>query len=93
MIEITTFRLRADVDETVFAEADGVLQTTVFYQCPGLMRRTTARSADGMWVAIATWTDEPSADATLGWATTSVGGAAAAMIDPTSVIINRFVSL
>lgn len=93
MIEITTYRLLNGVDEDMFAAADGLLQASVFYQLPGLVRRTTARSQDGTWVAIATWADEASADAAAGWTEKAFGVVASTMIDPASVATKRFVAL
>jgi hypothetical protein len=55
MIEITTYRLAAGVDDATFVAADAAVQTGFAYQQPGILRRTTARSDDGTWVTITSW--------------------------------------
>lgn len=63
VIEILTFRLAAGADETDFLEADRAVQTEFAYQQPGLLRRTTARGADGSWLVIDIWRSLEDADA------------------------------
>ena len=63
MIEILTFRLAEGVDEADFLAADRQLQTAFAYRQPGLLRRTTARSAGGEWVVIDLWRSADDADA------------------------------
>jgi len=58
-----TFRLGAGVDEAAFLAVDKRLQTDFAYQQPGLLRRTTARSADGQWIVIDLWASPADADA------------------------------
>ena len=62
MIELTTFRLRDGVDEAAFVAADAAAQAGFFYQQPGLVRRTTARGADGEWLVATIWTSADAAD-------------------------------
>lgn len=63
VIELLTFRLLADADETEFVAADAIVQTDFAYQQPGLVRRTLARDADGAWLALSVWFDDATADA------------------------------
>lgn len=65
MIEITTFRLHADIEAKAFASVDERLQTEFFYFQPGLQRRTTARSNDGTWASIIVWDSTEHADAAI----------------------------
>jgi hypothetical protein len=62
VIEIMTFRLRPGADEATFIEADRRVQTGFAYRQSGLLRRTTARSADGEWVVIDLWRSAADAD-------------------------------
>jgi len=63
MIQITTFRLRAEGIEETFLVVDTRLQTELAYHEAGLVRRTTARSAGGTWLVIEIWRSEEDADA------------------------------
>jgi hypothetical protein len=76
VIELTTFRLRAGVDEGDFVAADADAQAGFFYQQPGLVRRTTARltgAGADEWLVVAWWGSADAADA-----------AAAALADPST---------
>ncbi len=59
-IEIETFKLGAGVTRAAFTAADQARQTKFSYQRPGLMRRTTAVSAEGQWLVVTWWGDEVS---------------------------------
>ncbi|HXQ74976.1 MAG TPA: hypothetical protein VN791_00670 [Acidimicrobiales bacterium] len=61
MIEIMTFRLSPGADEEAFRAADGEVQSDFAYQQPGLLRRTTARGADGGWIVIDLWRSDAAA--------------------------------
>jgi hypothetical protein len=63
MIEITTFRLAAGADDEAFRAADTRVQSDFAYRQDGLLRRTTARSAEGAWVVIDLWRSADAADA------------------------------
>jgi hypothetical protein len=63
VIEILTFRLAEGADEADFLEADRDVQTEFAYQQPGLLRRTTARGADGSWLVIDVFRSPEDADA------------------------------
>jgi len=54
VVEIFTFRLAPDATEQAFLEADAAVQTGFYYQRPGLVRRTVARSQDG-WAVVVFW--------------------------------------
>jgi hypothetical protein len=54
-VEVTTFRLADGVDEAAFLAADARAQTDVYYQHPGVVRRTTARGEDGEWLVTVLW--------------------------------------
>jgi hypothetical protein len=62
VIEIFTFRIAAGAGEAAFLDSDQRVQTEFFYQQAGLVRRTTARSADGEWIVITIWASEADVD-------------------------------
>ncbi|HVV35200.1 MAG TPA: hypothetical protein VHC63_01270 [Acidimicrobiales bacterium] len=62
VLEITTFRLLADVDDESFLAADKAVQTEVFPNSQGYLRRTTAKADDGEWLVVVLWADEPDID-------------------------------
>lgn len=63
MIEILAFNLVDGTDEEAFILADKRVQAEFAYQQPGLLRRTTARSAGGGWIVIDLWRSAEDADA------------------------------
>jgi hypothetical protein len=62
VLEITTFRLLADVDDESFLAADKAVQTEVFPNSPGYFRRTTAQADDGEWLVVVLWGTEVDID-------------------------------
>ena len=60
ILETTAFRLVEDADQEAFLQADKRVQTDVAYHQRGLLRRTTARSAEGEWMVVVLW-DSPDA--------------------------------
>jgi hypothetical protein len=62
ILEITTFRLLADVDDESFLTADKAVQTEVFPNSPGFLRRTTARATDDEWLVVVLWGTETDID-------------------------------
>jgi hypothetical protein len=94
IIETLTFRLAPGTDEATFLEADRRAQTEFTYQQPGLIRRTTARGADGHWIVIVMWQTAADADAAVARAN---GHPAAAdfvsLLEETSVQRRRFETL
>jgi hypothetical protein len=63
VIENHTFRLAAGTDDAAFRELDARVQQEIAYQQAGLVRRTTARSADGEWLVSTIWQSAAHADA------------------------------
>jgi hypothetical protein len=94
MIEITTFRLLPGADEAGFLAADRDVQTGFAYQQPGLIRRTTARGAEGEWVVIELWRSDADADAAaIRRADDPRSAAVSSVIEPSSVRLARFTEL
>lgn len=63
MIGTHTFRLADGVHDGAFAELDARVQQEIAYRQAGLVRRTTARSADGEWLVATIWQSAAHADA------------------------------
>lgn len=83
VIELTTFRLATDADPAAFLAADEAARTRFLYQQPGLLRATTARSAeDDQWVIIVLW----------GSLEDAVGAAERARADPTVGAVQELVA-
>jgi hypothetical protein len=61
IVEVTTFKLASGVSEESFLAADGRAQTGFFYLQRGIVRRTTARGADGTWSVVTFWGSEDDA--------------------------------
>ena len=94
MIEITTFRLGAEVDEADFLEADRLVQTRFSPRRPGFLRRTTARGEDGDWLVLVLWGSAADAAAAAEAATTDRWTTAlTALVDPGSVTVRRYTEL
>jgi len=62
VVEVFTFRLAPGATEQAFLEADAAVQTDFYYQRPGIVRRTVARS-DDTWAAVIFWRTMDDADA------------------------------
>ena len=91
MIEILNFRLLDGADENGFLEADRRVQVEFAYQQPGLMRRTTARSADGEWIVVDLWQSADDADAcNKQWEQDAVTQRFMSFIDASTVRANRY---
>jgi hypothetical protein len=94
MIELMRFRLAPGADEETFLEADRRVQSHFAYRQPGLLRRTTARGADGAWIVIDVWRSGPDADAASArWDHDPVTAAFMLFVDAASVATERFVTL
>lgn len=93
-MELTTFRLRAGVDEAAFLAADAAVQAFLHRQ-PGLVRRTTTRDiASGEWAVFTLWATWEAADAAAAAGRADAGvDTFESMIDPESVHVRRFESL
>ena len=91
MLEITTFRLRGDADESAFVDADKAMQAEFHHQQPGIVRRTSARADDGEWTEIVIWGSEDVADAARAAAATDEWVASyAALIDHATIRVARY---
>jgi hypothetical protein len=94
MLEITAFRLVAGADEEAFLAADGRVQCEFAYRQPGLMRRTTARGADGAWIVIELWRADADADVAAGPRHhDEATGVFLSFVDPTTVRTRRYTTL
>jgi hypothetical protein len=62
VIENQTFRLASGVDAADFVADDARIQQEVAYRQPGILRRTTAVSADGEWLVSTLWASADHAD-------------------------------
>jgi hypothetical protein len=94
VIEIMRFRLPPGADEAAFVEADRRVQQEFAYQQPGLLRRTTARGADGAWIVIDLWRSAGDADACdARWDHDRVVQEFMALLDGPSVTVERYLSL
>jgi hypothetical protein len=94
MIEILTFRLAPGADEQAFLTADGQVQSDFAYRQPGLLRRTTARGADGSWIVIDLWRSAADADAAdTRWDGDSVAARFMSFLDPATVSTGRYTEL
>ena len=91
MIDVVTFRLRDGADPDAFRRVDEQLQQEFFYQQPGLIRRTTARSEKGEWISISHWDSPADADAAQA-KTHTLNDVAQALgaIDPLSIVARRY---
>ncbi len=58
VLEITTFRLCDESSTEDFLAADKAVQTEVFPNTKGYLRRTTARNDDGEWLVVVLWASE-----------------------------------
>ena len=94
MIEIMSFRLASGADEDAFLKADARVQMEFAYQQPGLLRRTTARSAGGQWIVIDLWRSEADADAcSARWRDDPVVGEFLSFVDQASIATERYTEL
>jgi hypothetical protein len=85
LLETTTFRLAAGVDEDAFLAADEALQEELSPR-PGFLRRTTARGEAGEWLVLTMWGSAGDADA-------APRPVPEPLVDPASVRTGRFSTL
>jgi hypothetical protein len=91
VIEIMRFRLAPGADPESFRSADGELQSDYAYHQPGLLRRTTARGADGDWIVIDLWRSAADADAVdATWGREPVSNRFLSFVDAGSVVSERY---
>jgi len=94
LIELLTFRLAPGTDDAAFLDADRRVQTEFAYHQPGLVRRTTARGADGEWIVIDFWQTAGHADACdQRWSTDPAATAFMALVDGSTVMTRRYETL
>lgn len=94
LIENVTFRLVDGADEAEFIEADSRMQQEFSYAQPGIVRRTTARSDDGDWLATTFWETEGQAAAAATAAHTDpMAKAAFAFIDVSTFGVAQYTAL
>jgi hypothetical protein len=94
MIEIMTFRLAPAADEEAFVAADAEVQSDFAYQQPGLLRRTTARSASGDWIVIDLFRSDSDADAVAArWGHDPVTARFMSFVDTATVRTQRYTTL
>ena len=89
IVEIVTFRLADGVDEERFLAADHRVQTEYFYLQRGIVRRTTARGADGGWLVLTFWDSIEDADS----AASALPEEYASLIDGTTIRTERYSTL
>jgi hypothetical protein len=58
----TTFRLVDGVSDVDFKQVDARFQEEFAYQQKGMLRRTTARNDDGVWLVMTLWDSAESAE-------------------------------
>ena len=83
IIEVRTFRLVGV--EAAFAEADKSEQHDLCVRNRGLIRRTTARGADGEWLVLTLWDSQDAIE--------EPGSELAALVDPASVDVRFYEDL
>lgn len=94
VIETTVFDLAEGADEAAFIAADAIVQQSVAYQQPGLMRRTLARGDGRSWLVLTVWNSGEAADAGhRAAAATPEVEAMLAFVDRSSVQRRRFEAL
>jgi len=94
MIEVSKFRLRADIRPEDFLERNADYQQHFVYQQEGLVRRTVASGLDGEWIAITWWRSMRDARASATSAQTSpVAVGFNAYLEPTSILNEYFKEL
>ncbi len=94
VIEILTFRLIEGVEEIAFLEADRRVQAEFAYRQPGMLRRTTARGADGEWLVLDLWRSAQAADdCDARWGRDEVTAAFMSFVDGTTVRTARYETL
>jgi hypothetical protein len=94
VIETMTFKLRAGVTDELFRAADHAVQVDFAYHQPGMIRRTTARGAHGVWMVLDMWDSPEHADACLdGWHHEPAPLAFTALLEEDTVRTERYETL
>jgi hypothetical protein len=89
LIEIVTFNLAPGADEAAFLAADQRLQADIAIAQRGLIRRTTARGADGGWLVLTLWASDAAADGAPSLEDAGVSG----FVDRATLARSRYTSL
>jgi hypothetical protein len=91
VIETTTFRLGAGVDDARFLRADERVRTGFLYRQRGMLRATTARGDAGEWIVVVLWASPDDADAAAAGAGNDEGSAEVmALLDQDTVDRRRY---
>ena len=94
IVELLTFRPRAGVTEDELRAAEARVYEDFAMHQTGMVRRTTARSADGEWLVVQLWYDLASADAAAAAAGSHPAPAALhALAEPASLSTRRYEDL
>jgi hypothetical protein len=65
VVEWAPFRLAPGTEEAALLESAEAVQRDFLQHQPGFVRRELLRAADGQWVDLLVWSDEPSAMAAM----------------------------
>jgi hypothetical protein len=94
VIEVSRFRLNADVRPEAFLVQNADFQQRFVYQQDGLQRRTVASGLDGEWIAISWWRSMKDARRSQSEASTSsVATAFTSMLDTSTIETEYFKEL
>jgi hypothetical protein len=94
VIETITFRLADGVAERDFLDADARVQSDFAYQQRGIVRRTTARGADGQWLVVVMWeSDDDAENAAIAFADHPATHDFRRIVDQSSYTTRRYATL
>ena len=94
IVELLTFRPKPGVSEAELRAAEARVYEEFAAQQPGMMRRTTAVSADGEWLVVQLWGDLATCEAGEAAAAGHPATAALhALADPDSLTARRYEDL
>jgi hypothetical protein len=94
VIEVSRFRLNADVRPEEFLERNAEFQQHFIYQQDGVLRRTVASGLDGEWMAITWWRSMKDARRSHSEASTSsVAESFTSLLDPDTIQTEYFKEL
>ncbi len=93
IVELVTFRPRADADPAALRAADAAVQAFA-HRRPGIVRRTVAVGADGEWLVLSLWQDLAAAEGAADAAVDDPACAAfIALAQPTDFAVRRYEDL
>jgi hypothetical protein len=93
VVETATYRLRAGADEAAAVVADHDVQVSFANHQHGMLRRTTARAADGEWLVVTLWASEGDALAADAAAATDRSVSALLALVEGSPVVRRYEDL